>query len=111
MLRVDELALALQRWLVRWGRSPRMLVVEMHETPERDESLFRRQLEWATCHFTLVDLATFARLWQEYRVNPRAWSKPPVLFTFDDGRLSNYTVASRVLESFGTRGVFFVVPQ
>ena len=88
-----------------------MLVIEMHETPERDELLFRKQLEWMARHFTLADLATFARLWQEYRTNPRAWRKPPVLFTFDDGRLSNYTVAAPVLESFGTRGVFFVVPE
>jgi peptidoglycan/xylan/chitin deacetylase (PgdA/CDA1 family) len=110
---MDELALGLRRWLVRWGQSPNMLAIEMHETPERDEYLFRQQLEWAARHFTLVDLPTFARLWQEYRTNPRALSKskPPLLFTFDDGRLSNYTVAAPVLESFGTRGVFFVVPQ
>jgi peptidoglycan/xylan/chitin deacetylase (PgdA/CDA1 family) len=90
-----------------------MLVVEMHETPERHEALLRRQLEWATRHFTLVDLATFSGLWQEYRTNPKALSKnkPPLLFTFDDGRLNNYTVAAPVLESFGARGVFFVVPQ
>ncbi len=90
-----------------------MLVIEMHETPERDESRFRQQLEWAARHFTLVDLPTFAGLWQEYRTNPRAanQSKPPLLLTFDDGRMNNYTVAAPVLESFGTRGVFFVVPQ
>ena len=114
-LRVDEFALGLQRWLVRFGQSPRMLVIEMHETPERDEHLLRQQLEWAARHFTLVDLPTFARLWQEYRAIPQAAtknsSKPPLLFTFDDGRLNNYTVAAPVLESFGTRGVFFVVPQ
>jgi peptidoglycan/xylan/chitin deacetylase (PgdA/CDA1 family) len=114
-LRVDELAFALRHWLIRRGQSPRMLVVEMHETPERDEPLLRRQLEWATRHFTLVDLATFGRLWQQYRTNPEEAaldnSKPPLLFTFDDGRLNNYAVAAPVLESFGTRGVFFVVPQ
>lgn len=114
-LRVDEFALSLRRWLVRWGQSPKMLVIEMHETPERDAALLRRQLEWATRHFTLVDLAAFASLWDEYRANPRAFikskSKPPLLFTFDDGRLNNYTVAAPLLESFGTRGVFFVVPQ
>jgi peptidoglycan/xylan/chitin deacetylase (PgdA/CDA1 family) len=112
-LRVDELALALRHWLVRCGQPPRMLVVEMHETPERDAHLFRQQLEWAARHFTLVDLATFARLWQVYRANPRSLShsKPPLLFTFDDGRLNNYAVAAPMLESFGARGVFFVVPQ
>jgi len=110
-LRVDELALGLRRWLVRRGYSPSMLVIEMHETPERDELLLRRQLEFAARHFTLVDLPTFARLWQEYRTHPQSWSKPPLLFTFDDGRRNNYTVAARVLESVGTRGVFFVIPQ
>lgn len=112
-LRVDELALALRRRLVRFGQSPRMLVVEMHETPERDAHLFRQQLEWASRRFTLVDLPTFARLWREYRANPRALTprKPPLLFTFDDGRLNNYTVGAPMLESFGARGVFFVVPQ
>lgn len=112
-LRVDELALGLQRWLARRGQSPRMLVVEMHETPERDAPRFRQQLDWAARHFTLIDLATFARLWEECRANPRALSqtKPPLLFTFDDGRLNNYTVGAPILESFGTRGVFFVVPK
>ena len=90
-----------------------MLAIEMHETPGQDEQLLREQLEWASRHFTLVDLPTFARLWQECRANPRALrgTKPPLLFTFDDGRLNNYTVAAPILESFGTRGLFFVVPQ
>jgi peptidoglycan/xylan/chitin deacetylase (PgdA/CDA1 family) len=114
VFRVDDLAFGLRNLLVRYGqKSPTMLVVEMHETPEREEARFRQQLEWATRHFRLVDLPTFARLWQEYRTNPQAsrTSKPPLLFTFDDGRLNNYTVAAPVLESFGARGVFFVVPQ
>src|ERR1700688_4120164 len=112
-LRVDELALALRRWLVSGGQSPQMLVVEMHETPQQDEALLRQQLDWVSRHFTLVDLPTFVALWQEYRANPRAGrnNKPPLLFTFDDGRLNNYTVAAPVLESYGTRGVFFVVPE
>ncbi len=112
-LRADKLTLVLRRWLVRSGLSPRLLAVEMHETPERDAAQLRRQLEWAARHFQFVDLSGFANLWQEYRVNPRLWkiTKPPLLFTFDDGRQNNYTVAAPLLESFGTHGVFFVVPQ
>jgi peptidoglycan/xylan/chitin deacetylase (PgdA/CDA1 family) len=110
-LRLDELALVFPRWL----RSARMMVIEMHETPARDEPLLRRQLQWAARHFTFVDLSTFTSLWQEYRSNPhtsiKSKNKPPLLFTFDDGRLNNYTVAAPLLESFGTRGVFFVVPK
>jgi peptidoglycan/xylan/chitin deacetylase (PgdA/CDA1 family) len=112
-LRADELSLTLQRWLVRWGRSPGLLAIEMHETPKRDELLLRLQLEWVSRHFRLVDLPTFASLWDEFRSNPQAAtkSKPPLLFTFDDGRQNNYTIAAPLLESFGARGVFFVVPQ
>jgi hypothetical protein len=50
-LRADELTLALRRWLVRSGRPPRLLAVEMHETPERNEAQLRQQLEWAARHF------------------------------------------------------------
>ncbi len=112
-LRIDELALSLRSLLVSLGRSPRMLAVEMHETPERNEPQLRRQLEWVERHFTLVDLPTFAKLWEQSRTDPQALSKtkPPLLFTFDDGRQNNYKVAAPLLESFGTRGVFFVVPQ
>jgi peptidoglycan/xylan/chitin deacetylase (PgdA/CDA1 family) len=90
-----------------------MLVVEMHETPAHQQDQLRPQLEWAARHFTLVDLPTFSRLWQAYRTDSEGaiFDKPPLLFTFDDGRENNYTTAAPVLESFGTRGVFFVVPQ
>jgi peptidoglycan/xylan/chitin deacetylase (PgdA/CDA1 family) len=113
-IRADEFALGLRRWLAhRPGKSPGMLVVEMHQTPARQADQFRRQVEWAARHFTLVDLPTFSRLWQEGRADPRSAmaDKPPLLFTFDDGRENNYTTAAPVLESFGTRGVFFVVPE
>jgi peptidoglycan/xylan/chitin deacetylase (PgdA/CDA1 family) len=110
-LRVDELALRLQRWLVNRGRSPRLLVIEMHETRPQDEALFRKQLEWVAQRFDLVDLDTFAQLWQEYRHDAREFRKTPLLFTFDDGRANNYTTAAPLLEFFGTRGVFFVIPQ
>jgi peptidoglycan/xylan/chitin deacetylase (PgdA/CDA1 family) len=110
-LRVDELAFGLQRWLTSRGHPQRMLVVEMHETTAREEKLLRRQLEWITQHFTLVDLATFARLWQDCEHRRRDFNKPPLLFTFDDGRMNNHAIAAPLLESFGARGVFFVVPQ
>jgi len=102
--RADELALRMHR---RNGRS-RGLVVGMHETPVSLAAQFHAQLEWASRHFIIASLESFARLWE--RPEPEANSKPPVLFTFDDGRESNYTVAAPLLESFGGRGVFFVVP-
>lgn len=107
-LRIDQLALWLQSR--RALNSPRMIVVEMHETPTRLQAQFHAQLEWVARHFTLLDPAGFERYWK----SPSGWpdpAKPPVLFTFDDGRLSNYLVAAPMLESFGAAGVFFVIPE
>jgi len=104
-VRADELAFRIQRR----NRQSRGLVVGMHETPASLEARFRGQLEWACRHFTITSLEGFARLWEQ-RPESNAHARPPVLFTFDDGRESNYTVAAPMLESFGARGVFFVVP-
>ncbi len=105
LARMDELAFRIQK---RNGRS-RALVVGMHETPASFAAQFRKQLEWVSQHFTITGLEGFARLWEE-RSESYTNPKCPVLFTFDDGRESNYTVAAPLLESFGGRGVFFVVP-
>jgi len=103
--RADKLAFRMQRL----NSGSRGLVVGMHETPASLEASFREQLEWVSEHFTIASLENFTKLWEQ---NSRSenHAKPPVLFTFDDGRESNYTVAAPLLESFGARGVFFVVP-
>jgi peptidoglycan/xylan/chitin deacetylase (PgdA/CDA1 family) len=101
---LDELALRIQK--LKGGAHG--LVIGVHETPASLESQFRAQLEWASQHFTITSLEGFAQLWAQPSVSQA--SKPLVLFTFDDGRESNYAVAARLLESFGGRGVFFVVP-
>lgn len=109
MLRLDEVALRRQR--VRLAQSgPEVLVVEMHETLRADADRLRRQLEWAAHRFTLITPETFFGLWERPSVE-LGWSKPALLFTFDDGRESNYAVAAPVLEEMGVRGLFFVVPD
>jgi peptidoglycan/xylan/chitin deacetylase (PgdA/CDA1 family) len=105
LARMDELTFRIQK---RNGRTP-ALVVGMHETPPSLAKQFREQLEWASRYFTITSLGGFAKLWEQHSKS-EASVKPPVLFTFDDGRESNYTVAAPLLESFGGRGVFFVVP-
>lgn len=83
------------------------IVIAMHETPARLQAKFREQLEWASKHFAITSLEGFAQLWNEPKSGR---GKPLLLYTFDDGRESNYTVAAPLLESFGGRGVFFVAP-
>ena len=105
LARMDELALRIQKL----NGHARGLIVGMHETPASLEAKFRQQLEWVSQHFTIASLESFAKLWEQ-DPQAEARAKPPLLFTFDDGRESNYTVAAPLLESFGGRGVFFVVP-
>jgi peptidoglycan/xylan/chitin deacetylase (PgdA/CDA1 family) len=101
LARLDVLALRRQK-LKGSG-----LVIGVHETPPSLEEQFRAQLQWASQRFTITNLEAFAQLWDDPPPQP---AKPMLLFTFDDGRESNYTVAAPLLESFGGRGVFFVVP-
>lgn len=103
--RADEFAFRVQSL----NTGSRGLVVGMHETPASLEARFRKQLEWVSEHFTIVSLEDFTKLWEQ-NFRPDDHAKPLVLFTFDDGRESNYAVAAPVLESFGARGVFFIVP-
>jgi peptidoglycan/xylan/chitin deacetylase (PgdA/CDA1 family) len=105
LARADELAFRIQKLS---GRR-RGLIVGVHETPDSLAAQFREQLEWASQHFTITSLEGFAKLWGQPLASEDS-SKPPLLFTFDDGRESNYTVAAPLLESLGGRGVFFVVP-
>lgn len=100
--RAEKLALRLQEKDVHRG-----IVVAMHETPELMRAQFERQLRWVSEHFTITSLEKFAELWSTPRYSS---SKPPILFTFDDGRESNFNVAAPLLEFYGGRGVFFIVP-
>jgi peptidoglycan/xylan/chitin deacetylase (PgdA/CDA1 family) len=105
LARADGLAFRIEQ--LKGGM--RGVVVGVHETPPALEARFREQLEWASQHFTITSLEGFSKLWDSHPESD-ARTKPPVLFTFDDGRESNYAVAAPLLESFGGRGVFFVVP-
>jgi peptidoglycan/xylan/chitin deacetylase (PgdA/CDA1 family) len=104
LARADEIAMRMQsRKHHAWG-----IVVAMHETPAALEAQFRRQLEWVSQFFTISNLQALAEFWQN--PEPDLHAKPSILFTFDDGRESNYTIAAPLLESFGGRGLFFIVP-
>jgi len=104
VLRLSDVMLALQH------TSSKIVVVEMHETLNVHADQLRRQLDWVTKHFALITPETFAEA-LESRSRTWAGSKPAALFTFDDGRESNYLVAAPILESYGARGIFFVVSQ
>lgn len=102
-LRINDLALAVHG-------SASCTVVEMHETLSAHADQFQRQVEWVAKRFALITPELFARA-VETRTPTWPGPKPAVLFTFDDGRESNYLIAAPILESLGARGIFFVVPQ
>ncbi len=87
------------------GRCVRVALA--HGTDASAVDAFRRQLDWASRHFELIGFDTFQTLCQDPSFTLK---RPGMLFTFDDGMLSNFEHGARVLEEFGTRGVFFVVP-
>jgi hypothetical protein len=83
----------------------------MHETLQENASQLQRQLEWVAERFTLISPDTFFGLWDRTHTPPK-WAKPAVLFTFDDGRASNYAVVAPMLGIHGNSWiVFFVVPE
>jgi peptidoglycan/xylan/chitin deacetylase (PgdA/CDA1 family) len=106
-MRLDELVLALRS---TDAANSKIVVVEMHETLASNADQLRAQFDWVTKHFTIITPELFAKA-LETKTHTWAGSKPAVLFTFDDGRESNYRIAAPFLESYGARGIFFVVPK
>jgi peptidoglycan/xylan/chitin deacetylase (PgdA/CDA1 family) len=104
LVRADALAVKAQ------SRRAQAVVIVMHETPASFEAKFHEQLAWALQYFTITSLENLATFLSGVQKSEPA-AKPLLLFTFDDGRESNYTVAAPLLESFGGRGLFFIVPR
>lgn len=98
-------ALARARTRGRGGASVRIILA--HGTPRARGDEFRRQLEWVSKHFELVD---FERFKQILAAPSQRRERPAALYTFDDGLRSNHEFGAPILEEFGTRGVFFAVP-
>ena len=107
-LGVDAANRVYERALIRARQRACVRVVFYHATPALHADQFRRQLAWLQTQFEAIDFAAFKRRFESPIVS--AFGRPAVLVTFDDGFVSNYDVAAPVLEEFGMRGVFFVVP-
>jgi peptidoglycan/xylan/chitin deacetylase (PgdA/CDA1 family) len=102
----------LHRLVGRSGARGHRLVqlVNLHATPRSHADALRRQIEWVSGRFALIGFAELKAAFAS--PGPPQWGeRPAVLFTFDDGLASQADVAAKVLEEFGTRGVFFVVPR
>ena len=71
-----------------------------HESGFQNESAFRYKIESTTFerHIKIVESA----------IKEGFWKKGEVVFTFDDGGVSAYTVVAPLLEKHGYKGVFFI---
>jgi hypothetical protein len=105
---LDERARAWERRGMQRRHARFVRVLFLHGTPAIHKDSFRRQLDWLCDRFTVIDFATFKALF-DGGVAP-ALDRPAAMLTFDDGILSNYTVAAPLLEEAGIRSVFFVIP-
>ena len=68
-----------------------------------EDSLFRRQIEYLSRHFSIVSLSTAVELLEHDAVD-----KPTVVLTFDDGYQNNYDVAFPVLQEYGVPAIIFL---
>lgn len=71
-----------------------------------DLPLFRRQLEFFKKHFNVVRMEDVINAVQNQQ--EEVLPENPLLLTFDDGYIDNFTFAFPLLEEFGFQGSFFI---
>ena len=79
--------------------------VNYHSTPINNSAILEEHLRFYSNHYTPVSLHDLSIFFKE-----KKWKKrnPGLIISFDDGYLSNYTVAKPLLEKYGFIGWFFV---
>lgn len=126
MSKRDRLAALLQSTgglrLLDLARGPnRLTVLAYHRicTPDSPEftgyasnvsatpAMFARQMDYVKEHFTVIDLDAL----RAFVVDGVALPPRPLLITFDDGYLDNYTQAYPILRARGLPAVFFLVSR
>lgn len=85
-----------------------LLVLNLHSVPHRYADELRQLIAFLGKHFVLQSPDYLAQFYQGEA--PKPGTRPSVVFTFDDGLRNNFR-AAQVLEEFGIRGLFFVVPD
>lgn len=88
----------------RYGGYIRM--VSYHDTPPADEKQFEKHLRYFSKRYhpaTWKDVVALSR--------GEDWihDKPGIIISFDDGVVTNYTVAAPLLDKYGLTGIFLIV--
>ena len=69
-----------------------------------DANLFRKQIEFMTANFAVIRMEQLL----DAVLRKTDLPKNPILLTFDDGYIDNYTYVMPILEEFGHQGSFFI---
>lgn len=85
-------------------RQPRLHLPYLHAVPTQEEQAFRAFVAELSREHELIGYTEAVR-----RIRQGPIDRPAVAFSFDDGFASNVRVA-KILEEFGTTGMFFVPP-
>jgi peptidoglycan/xylan/chitin deacetylase (PgdA/CDA1 family) len=92
----------------RWASSPRAILGYHSHSPRGrygvDARRFERQVSFVASRFRTVRL-------DELIERPSDDAEPLVCLTFDDGYRDNHEVTLPVLERFGVKGTFFLIPS
>ena len=91
-----------------WRRAddvPKVQVLLMHDLHEGERDRFRELLRQLATRYDLIPYSEAVR-----RITTGAIDRSYLAFSFDDG-LHGCWAAAKILEEFGTRGMFFVCPK
>jgi peptidoglycan/xylan/chitin deacetylase (PgdA/CDA1 family) len=83
----------------------RLRILSYHDMPEIEEPLFIRQLKWLQKSWQIISPNEFELIMN----GERLLNRDSLLLTFDDGTISNFNVAEKILNSFNIKALFFIV--
>jgi peptidoglycan/xylan/chitin deacetylase (PgdA/CDA1 family) len=87
---------------------PQIRAVNVHATPPHLRDNMRKQFEMLRMWFEPARLTDIAELLATGTWRGVSSGKPGLLFCYDDGCYTNYSVAAPLLEEFGFSGLFFL---
>ena len=79
-------------------------VVNYHATYFKNEKNFINQINFYNKYFDIIDEQFLINIKNLHNKN----FKPKLLITFDDGHITNYNLASKILDKFKIKGTFFI---
>jgi peptidoglycan/xylan/chitin deacetylase (PgdA/CDA1 family) len=85
----------------------RLRVLSFHDISSQDEKKFERQIKWLMKKWDFIHPTNFEKIIEgEIKLD-----RDYLMLTFDDGTISNYHIAKKVLKRLDIHALFFVVTK